>query len=168
MIQPADPPAQSVEVAVEQDPQTQVPRARRFTSLERRTSYFLAKAALTATELMDRALEQVGLRWRWYSVLVVISEIGPLSQQELVERSTLDRTSMVALIDHLEGLRLVERRRNPADRRSNAVHITSAGLDMLDRAAVLVDAAEEELFGTLSGEEREQLFEVLSCLVLGT
>ena len=101
-------------------------------------------------------------------MLVVISEIGPLSQQELVERSTLDRTSMVALIDHLEGLRLVERRRNPADRRSNAVHITSAGLDMLDRAAVLVDAAEEELFGTLSGEEREQLFEVLSCLVLGT
>ena len=44
---------------------------------------------------------------------------------------SLDRTTMVALIDELEQAGLVRRRTHPDDRRKNAVELTPAGRDTL-------------------------------------
>ena len=63
-----------------------------------------------------------------------------------------------------ERLGLVERKRNPADRRSHALHLTEAGTAMLARVREVTAAHEAEVTASLTGAERQQLLEVLRRL----
>jgi DNA-binding MarR family transcriptional regulator len=71
---------------------------------------------------------------------------------------------MVFLTDELEKLGLVERRRNPADRRSHALYLTTAGTAMLDRVREVTRAHEDAITAGLSGPEREELTALLRRL----
>ena len=73
------------------------------------------------------ALEPLGLRPPHFGVLTLIDAHPGSAQQELVERSLIDPSSMVAVIDELEELGLAERRAHPGDRRKHAVHLTADG-----------------------------------------
>src|ERR1700746_1986310 len=64
------------------------------------------------------------------------------SQQALAELMGLNATRMVFLVDELEQRGLVERRRNPADRRSHALYLTDRGRDTLRQTQQVVAAHE--------------------------
>src|SRR5215470_7792391 len=68
-----------------------------------------------------------GLEQRQAGMLVRLAENDGKSQQAIAELLGVNATRMVFLTDELEQLGLVERRRNPADRRSHALHLTEAG-----------------------------------------
>ena len=65
-------------------------------------------------------------------MLSTLEAVGPCSQQQLVEALHVNRSMMVKLIDGLEARGLVERRRNPDDRRSYALYPTAAGRAALE------------------------------------
>ncbi len=67
-----------------------------------------------------------------------------MSQQTLGELIGKDRTTVVAIVDGFEGEGLVERRRNPADRRAYALEVTRRGTDWLERARPVLYRAEDE------------------------
>ena len=67
------------------------------------------------------ALEPLGLRPPHFGVMTLIESHPGSAQQELVTRSLIDASSMVAVIDELEELGLAERRPHPSDRRKRAV-----------------------------------------------
>jgi DNA-binding MarR family transcriptional regulator len=104
-----------------------------------------------------QALAPLGLRPHHFGVLTLVDFKPGSTQQELVDHSMIDASSMVAILDELQELGLVERRQNPADRRKHAVHLTAKGRRMLERARQVADETAEELFGRLSAEERETL-----------
>src|SRR6266513_3095632 len=56
------------------------------------------------------ALKELGLKPPHFGVLRLIATEPGSTQQELVERSMIDPSSMVAVIDELEELGLAERR----------------------------------------------------------
>ena len=102
-------------------------------------------------------LEPLGLKPPHFGVLSLIAAQPGRNQHELGERSMIDPSSMVAIVDELERLGLAERRLDPDDRRKRAVHLTRKGVRTLERArAVAIDTAEEVL-GPLNGKERETL-----------
>ena len=74
-------------------------------------------------------------------VLLALSD-GPASQRELADRLSVNRTVMVQIIDRLEGGGLVERRRQPLDRRSYALELTDEGRRKLAVFDADADAAE--------------------------
>ena len=85
-----------------------------------------------------------------------LSELGRCSQQRLAEEMELSGTMIVQVVDALERTGLVERRRNPKDRRANALHLTRKGREA-QRAAM---AARAETMAELTspfgeGEESE-------------
>jgi DNA-binding MarR family transcriptional regulator len=79
----------------------------------------------------------------------------------------IDRTTMVGLLDSLEGKGLVARRADAADRRRNVVVLTDAGRATLREATKASDAAERELLGALDDREAAQLRELLTRVVSG-
>src|SRR2546421_9364189 len=79
-------------------------------------------------------LEPLGLRPPHFGVLTLIDAQPGSTQQELGDRSMIDPSSMVAIVDELERLGLAERRVDPADRRKHAVHLTRKGTRTLERA----------------------------------
>lgn len=107
------------------------------------------------------ALEPLGLRPPHFGVLTLIASEPGRTQHELVDRSMIDPSSMVKVIDELESLGLAERRVDPNDRRKRMVHLTAAGAQMLERARAVANASVDDVLAALDARERETLRQLL-------
>ncbi|MFC4533249.1 MarR family winged helix-turn-helix transcriptional regulator [Sphaerisporangium dianthi] len=124
------------------------------------TGVLLGKAGDLFDELLEAAVEPFGLRSKDVIVLTAIDSMGPQSQQQLARTHGIDRTTMVSVVDGLERLGLVQRARNPDDRRKYAIGLTSEGqallrhklgpamLNALDTFLAPFTPDEREMFGT--------------------
>ena len=110
------------------------------------------------------ALEPLGLRPPHFGVLTLIDSNPGSAQRELVDRSMIDASSMVAVIDELEQLGLAERRPHPADRRKRAVHLTPRGRRTLKQARAAAIETAREVFAPLDAKEIETLRQLLRKL----
>ena len=98
---------------------------------------------------------------RQYGVLLFINANPYSSQKDISENLQIDRTTMVSHIDHLETLGYVERTRNPNDRRSYSLLITSKGNEVLDSRWDFLINTELDVLAPLSDQERQLLKELL-------
>jgi DNA-binding MarR family transcriptional regulator len=110
------------------------------------------------------ALRPLGLRPPHFGLMALIQAHPGTTQQQLVTRSLIDPSSMVAIIDELEELGLVERRRHASDRRKHAVHLTPKGERTLGEARGVAASYAEELLAPLDAGERETLRRLLRKL----
>jgi len=134
-------------------------------ALAKQTGFLLRVAFVRASEIGAAEVPE-GMTVRFYGVLLTLTELGPRSQHELSQLLHVNRTMMVALIDSMEEAGLVERRRNPSDRRSYALEPTASGRHTLEELGSAVDRAEAELTRGLTADERRRLHELLSLVVI--
>ncbi|MFI5958624.1 MarR family winged helix-turn-helix transcriptional regulator [Cryptosporangium sp. NPDC051539] len=126
------------------------------TSLDDSVGFVLAELGKVALARGDQVLASLGFTARHLRILEMASA-EQQSQQQLSARAGVDRTTMVALVDDFERLGLAERRKDAADRRRYVVGLTAKGREALDAGRAAIAAAEDEMFGPLTLEEREQL-----------
>lgn len=129
-----------------------------------RLVYRLKHALLRLEQLHAVHLRDSGVSARELGVLLLLADREPESQQQAAQRLGVDRTSMVALLDGLEGRGLVARRPDAADRRRNVVDLTDSGRATLDVATRASDAAERELLANLDDADAGRLRELLGRL----
>jgi DNA-binding MarR family transcriptional regulator len=106
-------------------------------------------------------LAPIELEPREFALLRAVAAAEGQSQQAVGERLQIPASRMVAFIDALEARGLIERRQNPSDRRTHALHLTDDGHELLGRAFMLAVGHERHLCAELSDEEREQLLALL-------
>jgi len=121
----------------------------------------LWRCALAMRRRFDEALRPLSLQARHFAMLIVLQQEGVISQQELAQRSGIDPSTAVALLDELEKLRLVERRQNPVDRRAHQLHLTAAGKKRLNRALSAATAVDNAMLAPLTLDERRLLKDLL-------
>ncbi|GGL04594.1 MarR family transcriptional regulator [Sphaerisporangium melleum] len=109
----------------------------------------------------ENLLTPLGLRPRHFVTLTLLRDGGGTTQQALAARLAMDGTNVVGLLNELESAGLVARRRSPEDRRRHIVELTDTGHATLTQAECAVVAAEEEVLGFLSSEERHLLYALL-------
>jgi DNA-binding MarR family transcriptional regulator len=114
---------------------------------------------------IDGALAPHGIDGREFAVLRTFAGSTPRSQQEAAHDLQVDRTTMVALVDALEAKDLVERRRDPHDRRRNVVEPTAAGRRTLRAAETAARRAEQRFLAPLDADAVAQLRTTLRTLV---
>jgi MarR family transcriptional regulator, lower aerobic nicotinate degradation pathway regulator len=131
-------------------------------ALMERVGFLLTMVKGGAEAICMARLAPLDLHVRQFGLLTVLATEGPRSQQDLVEWTRLDRTTMVALVDSLEERGYVRRERNPADRRAYLLQLTPEGRRMQARARKVMLGAEDELLGSLNQSERQQLRELLA------
>ncbi|HLX20689.1 MAG TPA: MarR family transcriptional regulator [Gaiellaceae bacterium] len=107
------------------------------------------------------AFEATGLGIYHYAVLLALDEDSHETQGAIADALGYDRGQMVGILDDLEEKGLVERQRDPADRRRQLVSATPAGRQELKRLRALNAQLDEELFAPLSDDARKQLYELL-------
>jgi DNA-binding MarR family transcriptional regulator len=127
--------------------------------------YLLKHAQLMLGEHTGPALAPSGITGRELAVLSVLGAGEALAQHEAAGRLGVDRTTMVDLVDTLEGKGLVERRPDPADRRRNLVHLTEKGRHVLSEGGRAARAAEDAFLSRLAPGEAEQLRAMLRRVV---
>lgn len=96
-----------------------------------------------------------------FGTLVLIERNQGMSQSSLARALSLDRSTMVAVIDQLERRGLVRRHKDPNDRRRHALHLTDVGCAFMARVRDRVAAHEAKMTAQLSDEEKAELFRLL-------
>jgi DNA-binding MarR family transcriptional regulator len=133
--------------------------------LSERLGYLFKHAQLRMTELTAKALTPYDIDGRELGVLLVVADGGPKSQQQAARRLGIDRTTMVAMLDALEGKGLVSRHPDADDRRRNVVELTDTGQDTLRLAVAASDDAERAFLAPLGPQAARQLRDSLRTIV---
>ncbi|HEX4283322.1 MAG TPA: MarR family winged helix-turn-helix transcriptional regulator [Solirubrobacteraceae bacterium] len=109
--------------------------------------------------------ERLGIKLRQLMLLSYLRAGAPALQQQLCESLWLDPNNCVLLLNEMEEMGYVERRRDPADRRRHVVDITHEGRVALERAERAQEEIGDELLSALSDDERATLRSLLSRVV---
>ncbi len=109
---------------------------------------------LARAVFLRSSVDLVGMNLRNMVVLAYLRDHPSASQQVMTEQLSMDSNTGVLVLNDLEDLEYVERRRDPADRRRHIVDITDAGLEALEHAEVAQGSIEDEILGGLSVSER--------------
>jgi DNA-binding MarR family transcriptional regulator len=117
--------------------------------------FLLSQVGAHAAARFSDRLASLNLTAPHAGILRVIRDFDGLSQQALGEKLGVFPSRLVVLLDELEQRGLIERRDNPADRRSYALHLTTAGLESWEQIARI----RRELHNTLCAalDESEQV-----------
>src|SRR5580658_7852437 len=106
-------------------------------------------------------LELVGMNLKNMGVLAYLRDHPGASQGTMTEDLCIDSNMGVLVLNDLEDLEYVERRRDPSDRRRHIVDLTDAGLEALEHAEVAQGSIEDEILGGLSVSERAEFRRLL-------
>jgi DNA-binding MarR family transcriptional regulator len=128
------------------------------------TGYLLRLAYDRASKTAAAEMPE-GPHPREFAVLTALTSMGPVSQQQLAERLRVNRTLMVRIVDRLERRGLVERRRDPTDRRSYALEVTAAGHAELAALTPEIMRTNAVMAERLTAEEIARLNELLRTLI---
>ncbi|MGW5350453.1 MarR family winged helix-turn-helix transcriptional regulator [Streptomyces sp. NPDC004031] len=124
-------------------------------------SWLLGRAAARGRSLVADALAQHDTKMWHHVVLSALADLGPVAQAELGRAVALDPKDVVGVLNDLQAAGLVVRAPDPADRRKNAVRLTSAGEQRLRACTVAGQEANDRLLEPLSPAERAQFLDML-------
>ena len=121
----------------------------------------LARLGQESTARFRRSLRPLNVGAQQFIVLKQLQVFGSCSQGELADALGIDYSNLASVTGQLYGRGLIERDRDPADRRRYVVQLTAEGVQLLADADNAIKAGEEDMLQSLEDSEREQLWELL-------
>lgn len=106
-----------------------------------------------------RGVGGTGAQWR---ALLALQNYPGINQGALAERLDVEPISACRMIDRLEQAGLVERRRDPGDRRVWQLFLTEAAAPVVEELHAIGEALLEQAAAALESEERDRLITYLS------
>jgi DNA-binding MarR family transcriptional regulator len=124
-------------------------------------AFTLAQLGAYATGLFARRMNELDLSPAQAGLLRMLAAAPGRSQKELADDLGMPPSRFVPFADELDEKGLIERRKNPADRRLHALYLTDAGRRMLGEVAKAGLAHEQQICQGLSDDEHDQLLALL-------
>jgi DNA-binding MarR family transcriptional regulator len=118
--------------------------------------------ALIAAELP--VLKAHGLSMWGYAVLSVLDSEPVRTQAALAEFIGADKSRIIGVLDELEDSGLLQRSRDPADRRARLLAITDEGRRRRQAAQADIQRNEDRLLGRLPLDDRAAFLRALHAL----
>jgi DNA-binding MarR family transcriptional regulator len=128
--------------------------------------YNCRRAYIPILSLFLQRLEEYKLRPVDYSVLVLLESNGDVTQKRLSKAINVSPPNLAVLLDKLEQRKLIMRTPNPNDKRSQTLHLTDAGRDLVGRAEKMVSRVERDATSMLTDSERSTLIGLLQQLFM--
>jgi DNA-binding MarR family transcriptional regulator len=97
-----------------------------------------------------------------FVILMTLDESERVTQQRLAKTLLLDANSAVLLLGGLEEKGLIERTRDPEDRRRHIVEITPKGRKALEKAERQLETVADDVLANLDQSERGHLHDLLA------
>jgi DNA-binding MarR family transcriptional regulator len=121
----------------------------------------LARLGQEATARFRKSVRPLNLGAQQFIVLKQLQAMGECSQGELADALGIDYSNLAGVTGELYRRGLVERDRDPNDRRRYVVGLTAEGRQVLSDADKAVGVGEEDMLRVLTEGEREQLWDLL-------
>jgi DNA-binding MarR family transcriptional regulator len=140
------------------------PAVRPPRELVQSTSFLLKRLGWEVRDRVHDGYEAAGASPFHFTVLAVLDEGARETQATIADALGYDRSYLVGLLDELEERELIERKRDPADRRRHLVNLTPAGKKTLAKLRALQASIDDDFFASLSADERATLHTLLHRL----
>jgi DNA-binding MarR family transcriptional regulator len=134
------------------------------TAMADRLGFLVAQGHHRFRARADAVLRPLAMEVRHFGALTALAD-GVPSQRALADRLDVSGPVVVEMVDALEALGMVERRRDPADRRSNALVVTEAGRAALADATVELEEEMRRLLAPIGEEGDAELRGLLRKLL---
>lgn len=131
-------------------PDTDISRHQGSGHAEPMLMYLVKQAELAIRSHLDELLRPDALTALQYTALTALEHHPDMSAAQLARHSFVTAQSMADMITTLKERGLIERHRDPADRRRLAVALSPAGQELLKRYRDQVVALESRMLGGLS------------------
>jgi DNA-binding MarR family transcriptional regulator len=128
-------------------------------------AFLLTQLGAFAASEFSRRIAELGLTAPEAGLLRSVGRGPGRSQQRISDELDVHPSRLVAFVDDLERRGLLERRRDPTDRRRYAVYLTADGRELLDQLSEVARAHDDAVAGALTTDERTQLRALLRHLV---
>jgi DNA-binding MarR family transcriptional regulator len=128
------------------------------------SAFLLAQVGAHAAARFAERIRALDLTPAQAGLLRLIAWQPGQSQQAVARTLGTPASRLVLLVDSLEERGLIERRRNPEDRRHYALHLTDVGAEFMRQLATVGAAHEDDICAGLDPVERAQLRELLERL----
>src|SRR5882757_5903886 len=113
------------------------------------TSFLLKRLGWMIKDRSSEAYEAAAASPYHYSVLALLDEGTCTAQSTIADALGYDRSWFVGLLDELEEAGLVERKRDPEDRRRHLVSLTPPGKKKLAELRKISKSIENEFLASL-------------------
>lgn len=131
------------------------------------TTFLLAQLGAHAAQRFAQRIAELELTPPQTGLLRCVGQRPGQSQQAIAAQLGTTPSRLVGLVDGLQRRGLVERRRNPDDRRNYALYLTEAGRRCMAGIGLAARQHENAICAGLSDAEREQLHILLTRLATG-
>jgi DNA-binding MarR family transcriptional regulator len=125
------------------------------------TMFLLKRLGFSAKGKSMAAYEEKGLHPYHFGILIALAEGSHETQGAIADSLGYDRGQLVGLLDELEERGLVERKRDPGDRRRHLVQLTPDGKRTLKELRALSRQLEDDFLEPLDENERAALHALL-------
>jgi len=132
-----------------------------YVDLDKSLGFLIYRVHQRAMAEFRRTLEPAGLTPQQFGLLALLHERDGQRQAELCARGAIDPNTMVGLIDRLVALGMVERRRDPRDRRAQQIRLTPAGRRRFRQLWPMQRRTARRLWSALTEPEQALLRELL-------
>lgn len=106
--------------------------------LDNQICFRLYTASRLITQLYTPLLNELGITYPQYLVLMVLWENDYQPVNDIAHRLMLETNTVTPLLQRMEKQGLVERRRDETDKRKQIVSLTSAGKEMEEKAFAII------------------------------
>lgn len=126
--------------------------------------YRLRRAQLAYFSSFSSLRGDWGVSLGLFGVMEIVHKNPGLTQTAVAQALGNDRSAMVAVVDKLEELNLIERRRSAHDRRSYALYLTHKGEECCREITLKVLECEASFDSLLNPGDKEKLLDILARL----
>ncbi|MGF1742293.1 MarR family transcriptional regulator [Vibrio profundum] len=116
---------------------------------------------------LDKKLKEMNLNLGLWPTLFALWEEEGLTQADLAVRCQTENYTTTRVIDSLEKLELVERKKHPTSRRAYQVFLTDKGHALEEEATTAAITCNDEFLSVLSETEKKQINELLVKIISG-
>lgn len=122
-----------------------------------RLLYLVKQLEAAIRARLDVALRPRCITVTQYTALTVLAQHPDMSSAQLARHAFVTAQAMDGIVRALLDAQLIERHRDPNNRRRLVISLTAAGIDLLDDCRADVDRIESVAFDRLAEAEQAQL-----------
>jgi DNA-binding MarR family transcriptional regulator len=133
--------------------------------IDRSPLHLLHRVHQRATELFQEKMAGINLTARQYVVLVTAAQKDGASQQDIIDATGIDRSTVSQIMQTMIRKGLLKRKRTKEDARAYAITLTEHGRDVLKASETIVSGVDEALIGALPTNRAKTFIDNLRSII---
>jgi DNA-binding MarR family transcriptional regulator len=126
--------------------------------------YLLADNSRLARWSFDQRVREIGVTGPQARLLLMLNRRPGENQGSYAEQLEVEPITLCRMVDRLEEAGMVERRRDPADRRAWQLHLTAKSRKVVAQLQQRVDSLVDDMLEGLTSDERAEFARLLKTV----